>query len=88
MRPRTRIFRNRLLSSVKIAPIAMLGGLALGAFPLAVGHAEDAKVEDVVVSGSGADNPNKLTRDDKATKSPARGADHLPATMAASMTSV
>jgi len=42
----------------------MLGGLALGAFPLAPGHAEDAKVEDVVVSGSGADNPNKLTRDE------------------------
>ena len=64
MRPRTKIFRNRLLSSVKIAPIAMLGGLALGAFPLAPGHAEDAKVEDVIVSGSGADNPNKLTRDE------------------------
>jgi len=57
MRPRTKIFRNRLLSSVKIAPIAMLGGFALGAFPLAPGHAEDAKVEDVIVSGSGADNP-------------------------------
>ena len=64
MRPRTKIFRNRLLSSVKIAPIAMLGGFALGAFPLAPGHAEDAKVEDVIVSGSGADNPNRLTRDE------------------------
>jgi iron complex outermembrane recepter protein len=64
MRPRTKLFRNRLLSSVKIAPIAMLGGLALGAFPLAPGHAEDAKVEDVIVSGSGADNPNRLTRDE------------------------
>ena len=42
----------------------MLGGLALGAFPLAPGHAEDAKVEDVIVSGSGADNPNRLTRDE------------------------
>jgi len=29
----TKTFRNRLLASVKIAPIAMLGGLALGGFP-------------------------------------------------------
>jgi len=60
---RTKAFHNRLLSSVKIAPFAMLGGLALGAFPLAPGHAEDAKVEDILVSGNGS-GPNKLTRDE------------------------
>jgi iron complex outermembrane receptor protein len=58
----TAAFRNRLLSSVKIAPIIMLSGLALGAFPLLPGHAEDAKVEDIIVSGNGAGDPNKLTR--------------------------
>ncbi|MGA8172045.1 MAG: TonB-dependent receptor [Methylocystis sp.] len=50
MRPRTRMFRNRLLSSVKLAPIAMLGGLALGGFPMLPTHAEDAQVEDVKVT--------------------------------------
>jgi iron complex outermembrane receptor protein len=46
----TKTFRNRLLASVKIAPIAMLGGLALGGFPALPTHAEDAQVEDVKVT--------------------------------------
>jgi iron complex outermembrane receptor protein len=62
MNIRTQSFRARLLASARIAPIAMLGGLALGAYPLTAVHAEDAKVEDVIVSGNGAGDPNRLTR--------------------------
>ena len=47
---RSRGFRNRLLSSVRITPIALLGGIALGAIPAQFSHAEDAQVEDVKVT--------------------------------------
>ncbi len=50
MSPRPKAFRNRLLSSVGIAPIVLLGGLALGVFPLHPSHAEDAQVEEVKVT--------------------------------------
>jgi len=60
-------FRKRLLTSVRIAPVALLGGVALGALPVDLGSAEEAKVEDVVVSGgaSGEGSPNKLTRQEE-----------------------
>ena len=50
MSPRPKAFRNRLLSSVGIAPIVLLGGLALGVFPLHPSHAKDAQVEEVKVT--------------------------------------
>jgi iron complex outermembrane recepter protein len=60
----TGLLRKQLLSTVRMAPVALAGGLAVWTFP---SHAEDAQVQDVVVSGSnaGADNPNQLTRQEE-----------------------
>jgi len=58
--------RTRLLASAGFAPIALAAGIASGVTPAGVLHAEEAKVEDIVVTGnSAAGSPNKLTRQEE-----------------------
>ena len=58
-------FRMKLLGGARIAPLVLAGGFAAGFLPPALSRAEDATVQDVVVSGGGEGSPNKLTRQEE-----------------------